>query len=94
MNETTSYISDLLDRTSISFMMLKTRMTMGPNNPLLQPMLNMTHENLSALIQETSPEWFTEEEEEYITEMSEFIFEMSETPEWEHLFCEEETDND
>ena len=88
MNSSTS-ISDLLDRATLSYMMLKTRMTLGPNDMLVPAMLSTTHDLLSIIVEETTPLYFTDEEAEQVAEMSNFIIDMSEDEEWEHLFTKE-----
>ena len=87
---TTTSISDILDRCSVGFLMLKTRMTLDlKNDELVLAFLNATHDNLSVLMEETSPDLFTDEENEYIVEMANFILDMSSHPDWQHLFEQE-----
>ena len=88
MNSTTT-ISDLLDKTTLSYLMLKTRMTLGPNDLLVPAMLQTTHELLSIIVEETNPIYFTDEEAEQVGEMSNFLLDMADDEEWEHLFTEE-----
>ena len=90
---TTTSISDILDRASIGFMMLKTRMTLDQkHDELVLAFLNATHDNLSVLMEETTPDLFTDEENEYIVEMAHFILDMSNHPDWQHLFEQEESE--
>ena len=87
---TTTSISDILDRASVGFLCLKTRMTLDlKNDELVLAFLNATHDNLSVLMEETSPDLFTDEENEYIVEMANFILDMSSHPDWQHLFEQE-----
>ena len=90
---TTTAISDILDRATIGFMMLKTRMTLDlKNDELTGSFLSIVHDNLSVLMDETTPDWFTEDEAEYVSEMANFILDMSEHPDWQHLFEQEESE--
>ena len=90
---TTTAISDILDRATIGFMMLKTRMTLDlKNDELTASFLSIVHDNLSVLMDETTPDHFTDDEAEYVSEMANFILDMSEHPDWQHLFTEEESE--
>ena len=92
--KTSTIISNSLDNATIAYMMLKTRMTMGPNNSRIAECLDTLYINLDALIEETTPEWFTDEEIEWVTEASSFLFQMSNDPEWSNFFVEEESENE
>ena len=70
------------------------RMTMGPNNSRIAECLDTLYINLNALIEETTPEWFTDEETEWVMEASSFLFQMSNNPEWSSFFVEEESENE
>ena len=90
---TTTSISDILDRASIGFMMLKTRMTLDlKHDELTGSFLNIVHDNLSVLMEETTPDLFTDDEAEYVAEMANFILDMSNHPDWQHLFEQEESE--
>ena len=84
--KTSTIISNSLDNATIAYMMLKTRMTMGPNNSRIAECLDTLYTNLDALIEETTPEW--------VTEASSFLFQMSNDPEWSNFFVEEESENE
>ena len=87
---TTTSISDILDSASVGFLCLKTRMTLDlKHDELVSAFLNATHDNLSVLMEETTPDMFTDEENEYIVEMANFILDMSSHPDWQHLFEQE-----
>lgn len=75
-------------------MMLKTCMTMGPNNSRIAECLDTLYTNLDALLDETTPEWFTDEEVAWVMEASSFLFEMSNNPEWSNFFVEEDSENE
>jgi hypothetical protein len=92
--ETSSILSDCLNNAVVAFLCLKTRMTMGSNNPKITHDLENLYFALNVILDETTPEWFSEEEIEWVTEASNFLREMSNNPEWSHLFCEEESDNE
>ena len=90
---TTTSISDILDRASIGFMMLKTRMTLDlKHDELTGSFLNIVHDNLSLLMDETTPDMYTDDEAEHMGEMANFILDMSEHPDWQHLFEQEESE--
>lgn len=90
---TTTSISDILDRCSVGFLMLKTRMTLDlKHDELVLAFLNATHDNLSILMDETTPDMYTDEEAEHMTEMANFILDMSNHPDWQHLFEQEESE--
>ena len=90
---TTTAISDILDRATIGFMMLKTRMTLDlKNDELTGSFLSIVHDNLSVLMDETTPDYFTDDEAEYVSEMANFILDMSEHPDWQYLFSEEDSE--
>ena len=92
--KTSTIISNSLDNATIAYMMLKTRMTMGPNNSRIAECLDTLYINLNALIEGTTPEWFTDEETEWVMEASSFLFQMSNNPEWSSFFVEEESENE
>lgn len=92
--KTSTIISNSLDNATIAYLLLKTRMTMGPNHRGIAECLETLYNNLDALLEETSPDWFTDEEIEWVTQASDFLFDMSNDPEWEHFFCEEESENE
>ena len=90
---TTTSISDILDRCSVGFLMLKTRMTLDlKNDELTASFLGIVHDNLSILMDETTPDMYTDEEAEYMAEMANFILDMSNHPDWQHLFEQEESE--
>ena len=90
---TTTSISDILDRCSVGFLMLKTRMTLDlKHDELTASFLNIVHDNLSMLMDETTPDMYTDDEAEYMSEMANFILDMSEHPDWQHLFEQEESE--
>ena len=90
---TTTSISDILARASVGFLALKTRMTLDlKHDELVLAFLNATHDNLSILMDETTPDMYTDEEAEHMTEMANFILDMSEHPDWQHLFEREESE--
>ena len=90
---TTTSISDILDRCSVGFLMLKTRMTLDlKHDELTASFLNIVHDNLSILMDETTPDMYTDDEAEYMSEMANFILDMSEHPDWQHLFEQEESE--
>jgi len=90
---TTTSISDILDRASIGFLMLKTRMTLDlKHDELTASFLSIVHDNLSILMDETTPDMYTDEEAEHMAEMANFILDMSSHPDWQHLFEQEESE--
>ena len=90
---TTTSISDILDRASVGFLMLKTRMTLDlKNDELTASFLSIVHDNLSILMDETTPDMYTDDEAEYMAEMANFILDMSHHPDWQHLFEQEESE--
>jgi len=92
--KTSTIISNSLDNATIAYMMLKTCMTMGPNNSRIAECLDTLYTNLDALLDETTPEWFTDEEVAWVMEASSFLFEMSNNPEWSNFFVEEDSENE
>ena len=93
MDPSTTAISDILDKAGISFLLLKTRMTLErKNDPVLAIMLETLHENLDILLDETTPDYYTDDETVWINEGVNFLRDMACDPEYSHFFMEEESE--
>jgi len=86
MNERTFEITDTLDKAVIAHLMLRTRLTMGPKNPLIPIVLNSLYEAIDYIQQNFEPDMFSDSEYEWINEAAQEIMDMSEDPEYSHLF--------
>ncbi len=92
MNERTFEVTDMLDKAVIAHLMLRTRLTMGPNNPLIPNVLSSLYEAIDYIQQNFAPDMFSDSEYEWINEAAQEIMDMSQDPEYSHLFTGESED--
>ena len=90
MNEPTSTLmSDALDHAMICWLMMKTRRTLGAENPKFQESLTLTCEALQCIIDNSTPFDWTEDELEWMMEAVDEITAMRNDDEYSHLFLED-----
>ena len=92
MNAQTFNITNVMDKAVIASLILKTRLTMGPNNPMIPAILNSLHDNITTILDNYPPDWFTDEEVDWINSTAEELMVMSHDPTYTHLFDGEPND--
>jgi|TARA_R110000868_G_scaffold390571_1_gene660284 hypothetical protein len=86
MNTRTFNATNAMDKAVIASLMLKTRMTMGPNNPMIAVVLTALYDNLDWIQSNYEPDWFTDEEVDWINSTAADIMIMAQDPQYTHLF--------
>jgi hypothetical protein len=86
MNVRTFNATNAMDKAVIASLMLKTRMTMGPNNPMIAVVLTALYDNLDWIQSNYEPDWFTDEEVDWINSTAADIMIMAQDPQYTHLF--------